>query len=79
MRGLAAAIRQRSGVCVKTARFVFVVALLLCSEFCSASASAQSAEPEKPEKEVAIVELGAAASRSLTGGGSSFGLTSRSR
>ena len=54
-------------------KFVFLAALLFFSGLCSGSASAQSAGPEKPEKEVAIVELGGAASRSITGGGSSFG------
>lgn len=36
----------------------------------TAHASAQSADPEK---EVAVIELGGAAGRSLTGGGSNFG------
>jgi hypothetical protein len=58
---------------VKTARLVSLAGFLLWSGFCSGRASAQSAEPEKREKEIAIVELGAAASRSITGGGSSFG------
>lgn len=58
---------------MKTARFVSAAALLLCSGFCPGTASAQSAGPSKAEKEIAIVELGAAASQSVTGGGASFG------
>ena len=54
-------------------KFAFFAVLLLSSGFYSGSAWAQSAGPERPEKEIAIVELGAAASRSVTGGGSSFG------
>lgn len=45
-------------------------ALIAALFLCSGNAWAQSAEPEK---EVAVIELGAAASRSVTGGGSSFG------
>jgi hypothetical protein len=38
--------------------------------FCAANAAAQSVESDK---EIAVVEVGAAASQSVTGGGSSFG------
>jgi len=53
--------------------FLFFAVLLLSSGFCSGRAWAQSAEPERPEKEIAIVELGAAASQSVMGGEWSFG------
>ena len=59
---------------VNAPKFVFMAALLLCSGACSGSARAQSAQPEKPEKEVAVIELGGAVSRSVAGGGSSFGV-----
>jgi len=48
-------------------------ALLLIWLLCTASAFAQS--PNKEPKEVAVVELGGAAERSLTEGNSSFGPT----
>jgi len=48
-------------------------ALLLTCLLCTASAVAQS--PDKEPKEVAVVELGGAAERSLTQGSSSFGPT----
>ena len=54
-------------------RFVFFAVLLFSSGFCSGIASGQSAEPEKQAKEIGIMELGAAAGGSLTGGGSNFG------
>lgn len=45
---------------------VVIVSLFLCA----GNAAAQSVEADK---EIAVVEVGAAASQSLTGGGSSFG------
>jgi hypothetical protein len=51
---------------VKAAISVVIVSLFLCA----GNALAQSAEADK---EIAVVEIGAAASQSLTGGGSSFG------
>jgi hypothetical protein len=45
-------------------------AMIACVLLCAGSAAAQSVEADK---EIAIVEVGAAANRSLTGGGSSFG------
>jgi len=48
-------------------------AFLLTCLLCTASAVAQS--PDKESKEVAVVELGGAAERSLTQGSSSFGPT----
>jgi hypothetical protein len=49
------------------ARLSVVIASLF---LCAGNAAAQSAEADK---EIAVVEVGAAASQSLTGGGSSFG------
>jgi hypothetical protein len=64
---LECAVRIAGGTSVS--KFVLLGALLLC---CS-SAYAQSTDQEP--KEVAVVELGAAAERSLTEGNSSFGPT----
>ena len=47
------------------------ISVLIASLFlCAGNAAAQSVEPDK---EIAVVEVGAAASQSLTGGGASFG------
>jgi hypothetical protein len=51
---------------VNTLETMFIVSLFLCS----ATALAQSTGAEK---EIAVVELGAAVGRSVTGGGSNFG------
>ena len=59
--------KKLSGPGVGASGFIFVASLLLCA----ANVFAQSAEKES----VAVVELGAAAERSLTEGNSSFGPT----
>src|SRR5579859_4719465 len=56
-----------SGSGVRASGFLFIASLLLCA----GNVFAQSAEKES----VAVVELGAAAQRSLTAGNSSFGPT----
>jgi hypothetical protein len=48
-----------------------IISVVMVSMFlCAGNAAAQSTEADK---EIAVVEVGAAASQSLTGGGSSFG------
>jgi hypothetical protein len=50
-----------------------IISVVMVSLFlCAGNAAAQSVEADK---EIAVVEVGAAASQSLTGGGSSFGPT----
>jgi hypothetical protein len=56
-----------SGEVVLNATLSIVIASLF---LCAGDAAAQSVEADK---EIAVVEVGAAASQSLTGGGSSFG------
>jgi hypothetical protein len=57
---------QSIEVVVKPTKLVLIVCVFLCA----GNASAQSANTDK---EAAVIELGTAVSRSLTGGGSSFG------
>ena len=65
VRGYTISIESRE-VLVNATISVVIVSLFLCA----GNAAAQSVEADK---EIAVVEVGAAASQSLTGGGSSFG------